>query len=180
MSETVKICQKHGQLNILQIRKDGRCKHCRAESNKRTYLNNREERIRKAAEWRKKNREHYRMWAREDRKKYPEKYRIYAKTSKGREGVIRNIRQISAKFGLLVPEYLKMIEDQDNKCAICGLEETRKNRSGKMAALCIDHNHTTNAVRALLCHGCNQVIGHAMESIEILKSAIAYLEKHAE
>lgn len=181
MTEIVKICKIHGELTPEQTRKDGnqrRCKECRRESNKRSYKEHREKRIREVAIYREKNRIHYREWAREDRKKYPEKYSLYAKTHRGKHGVIRNIREIARNFGLTVQQYQQMIVDQENKCAICRNSETRKNRSGNIAALCVDHNHNTNVVRALLCHACNQVIGHSKESIQILESAITYLRKH--
>lgn len=181
MSEIVKICKIHGELTLEQTRKDGkqrRCKQCRSESNKRSYQEHREKRIREASIYKEKNRIHYRNWAREDRKKYPEKYSLYAKTHRGKYGVIRNIREIARNFGLTVQQYQQMIVDQENKCAICRNLETRKNRSGNIAALCVDHDHTTNKVRALLCHSCNTGIGKFKDNIDLLQSAITYLRKH--
>lgn len=41
--------------------------------------------------------------------------------------------------------------------------------------LVIDHCHTTGAVRALLCNGCNSAIGMMKENPETLIAAAAYL-----
>lgn len=43
---------------------------------------------------------------------------------------------------------------------------------------CIDHDHKTGAIRGVICHKCNRGIGYLNDSIEILKSALAYLIKH--
>lgn len=59
-------------------------------------------------------------------------------------------------------------EKQEKVCQICG----RTDR------LCIDHCHTTGAVRGLLCSMCNAGIGHFADDIERLKRAILYLEKY--
>lgn len=59
----------------------------------------------------------------------------------------------------------------DGVCAICKRPETI-NKS-----LAVDHCHLTNTIRGLLCTNCNIALGKMGDSIEILKSAIAYLEK---
>ena len=65
-------------------------------------------------------------------------------------------------------------------CAICGADEAgRTSKSGKPNRLHIDHDHATGMVRDLLCHHCNLGIGNLRDSIDILRSAIAYLEWHA-
>ncbi len=76
---------------------------------------------------------------------------------------------------------------QNGKCAICNKPETmkaaqRKNikemfNTEKPKRLAVDHNHTTNKIRGLLCHKCNVALGSFQESIEILESAIEYLKK---
>lgn len=51
--------------------------------------------------------------------------------------------------------YVKMLAEQDSRCAICGKHRADCGPHG----LCIDHNHTTGKVRALLCTGCNIALG---------------------
>jgi hypothetical protein len=62
-------------------------------------------------------------------------------------------------------------EAQSGLCAICG-------RVPGGRGLHVDHNHSTGAVRALLCGNCNLLIGHAGECPDILRRAAAYLKEH--
>jgi hypothetical protein len=61
-----------------------------------------------------------------------------------------------------------MLDSQNNKCAICAREFVRTPH--------IDHNHTTEVVRGLLCYSCNGAIGQFHENVNTLKAAIKYLE----
>lgn len=73
------------------------------------------------------------------------------------------------KFGMTVEEYEAKSEAQGHVCAICSKPENGKRR------MSVDHNHTTKAIRGLLCQRCNTLIGMALESEEIINKAIAYL-----
>ncbi len=53
---------------------------------------------------------------------------------------------------------------QEGKCLIC--EEP---------ATCVDHNHTTNAIRGLLCIKCNAGIGQFNENPTLLRKAAEYI-----
>lgn len=72
------------------------------------------------------------------------------------------------KYGMSEKEYLEMIESQEGRCAVCGVE----------ANLVIDHNHTTNEVRELLCNQCNAMLGMSHDNPITLRKAADYLEKH--
>lgn len=72
-----------------------------------------------------------------------------------------------------------MFEKQNGVCAICKKPETAKKQSGNgIKRLSVDHDHTTGAIRGLLCMYCNTALGKFKDDIEILKSAIVYLEAH--
>lgn len=73
-------------------------------------------------------------------------------------------------------EYKIILKAQNNKCAICGKEPTRKNKDGGLYRLHIDHNHLNGKVRGLLCSNCNTALGLLGEDIKILKKAIDYLK----
>lgn len=72
------------------------------------------------------------------------------------------------KYRLRPEDIIRMYEEQNGLCAICGKEKARV----------VDHDHNTGEVRALLCVNCNLFIGNAQEDIEILKNAISYLQKY--
>jgi len=77
------------------------------------------------------------------------------------------------KYGVTKEFLVALHEKQEGKCAICG--EIPSTERG----LHVDHCHTTNVVRGLLCHGCNTGIGALREDAEILSNAIKYLRsKH--
>lgn len=70
---------------------------------------------------------------------------------------------LKRKYGIDHSDYLKQLELQNNKCAIC----LKENTPGKY--LHIDHCHKTNRVRGLLCHQCNWYMGlvDADENIKV-------------
>lgn len=76
-------------------------------------------------------------------------------------------------YGITLAEFHKLLEEQNNACAICGMHLANKGMNTH-----IDHDHETNEVRGLLCRSCNILLGHALDDIDRLKSAIAYLEKY--
>ena len=45
--------------------------------------------------------------------------------------------------------------------------------------LYVDHDHLTGKLRDLLCHHCNLLLGNAQDSVERLRLAIAYLQRHS-
>jgi hypothetical protein len=81
-------------------------------------------------------------------------------------------------YGLTVQDYERMHAEQNGLCAICGQPETLTAPSGKLTRLTIDHDHETDVVRGLLCRKCNAALGSLNDSVEIVRAALAYLEKH--
>jgi len=78
-------------------------------------------------------------------------------------------------YGISLEEYEEMLKVQDSKCAICGTFNTGKKGTWN---LCVDHDHKTGKIRALLCNKCNRGIGLLQDSIPLLKKAIKYLKKY--
>ena len=74
---------------------------------------------------------------------------------------------LKRKYGITVGEYDNMLSIQDGKCAVCG-DKTK---------LYVDHCHSTNEVRGLLCHLCNTALGGFRDSTHNLQKAISYLER---
>lgn len=72
------------------------------------------------------------------------------------------------RYGVDQAMFDAMYFEQDGECAICHVNE----------ATHVDHNHTTGAVRELLCHSCNAAIGLFLEEPQRLVSAVLYLMEH--
>ena len=76
------------------------------------------------------------------------------------------------KFGINYDQYDQILRDQNNVCAICN----RLDRNGR--SLAVDHCHTTNKVRGLLCMDCNTALGLFKDNKDLLDSAKAYLDNN--
>lgn len=72
-------------------------------------------------------------------------------------------------YGLQPGEYEQRYQAQGGTCAICQFAK------GTSKRLAVDHNHTTGAVRGLLCGPCNQFIGRLRDSPEAFLRAYKYL-----
>lgn len=73
-------------------------------------------------------------------------------------------------FGITPEQYDEMLAAQGGVCAICGGTE-----SGNGKRFHVDHDHTTGAIRGILCHHCNLALGHFKDDPKRLAQAIAYL-----
>ena len=87
----------------------------------------------------------------------------------------RNQYYLLNRYKLTQEEYDLMHQKQNGLCAICGNPPSGKPPHHKLH---VDHNHLTDEVRELLCGKCNAGVGVFLESIDYLKLAIKYLEKH--
>ena len=101
-----------------------------------------------------------------------EKKRKQAQYTENRE-YYRN-RKLKRLFGITQADYLNMLEAQNGRCAICGTDVP-----GGNGAFHVDHCHTANNVRGLLCHKCNVGLGLFNDNISSLSSAILYLSNHS-
>lgn len=85
---------------------------------------------------------------------------------------VRN-RNLKNRFGLSIDDYNRMLQQQNNCCAICQTTTPR----GRFNSFCIDHDHKTGRVRGLLCFKCNLGLGNFNDQTELLLKAKDYLEK---
>jgi hypothetical protein len=83
----------------------------------------------------------------------------------------RQRRELLKKFGINADQYEAMLKEQNEVCAICQQKEPC-NR-----VLAVDHCHSTNRVRGLLCTNCNMALGKFQDNIDYLKRAIEYMER---
>jgi len=82
-------------------------------------------------------------------------------------------KYILSQYDLTQEDYDFMLSKQKCLCAICEGDNNGKN-------LVVDHDHCTDEVRGLLCHGCNSGLGLLGDDIKSLESALTYLRRHYE
>lgn len=76
--------------------------------------------------------------------------------------------------GIDIARYNEMLVAQSACCAICRRPETLV-KGGRLMNLAIDHDHSTDFVRGLLCSNCNRALGMFEDNPEFLANAISYL-----
>jgi hypothetical protein len=109
-----------------------------------------------------------------------------------------NERGQSSRYGVDGGWYQRKLIEQDGHCALCPVRVNGGvGHSGKEGRFCIDHNHNCcpgrigscgKCVRGLLCHDCNQELGHVEFLLEQgsmngnpgtwLEKALAYLASY--
>ena len=160
-------CKIHGKLIPELIKQDGRCKLCHRKS---------------ASRKRNENRAWFNAKMKIEREKNPEKWKeIYQKAylkfrAKHKEEY--SLLKCCQARGITLDQYQEMLEKQNGVCAICFLPETRKDpRTKSSMRLTIDHCHSTNKVRGLLCHSCNTAIGKLGDDIPRIIRAAKYIKQ---
>jgi len=117
-------------------------------------------------------REAYRAYERAYAKKYkllnPEKVR--EKQTRHNRKTWRK-RQLKHLYGLTPEQYAIRLHEQGNRCALC-----REPFEGRRRPH-IDHCHTTNVIRGILCQFCNFGLGQFFDKPDLLQAAIAYLTR---
>jgi Zn finger protein HypA/HybF involved in hydrogenase expression len=144
--------------NTYAYKGDRHCRQCRYDRLKAQNL-----KTRNNFEWRKKNSKRISKLRRKRLLENPV-------TSEQRR------RWTLHSLGWTIERFNSAWKKQKGLCAICG----RKMHLGKMDNLraCADHEHTAPPKpRDILCGNCNLGIGNLQENIEIMKAAIAYVEK---
>src|SRR5262245_8107617 len=83
-----------------------------------------------------------------------------------KEKTIRDTRTYKLKneYNLSREEFEKLCE---NGCHSCGSTDR----------LCVDHDHSTNAVRGILCHKCNAALGLLNDDVNQVLKLVFYLEE---
>lgn len=132
------------------------CKDCKNISHKKYYEENRKGIIAKVSLWQKENIESVREKSRGYRLRHP--------------GAKRNQHR-NHRYEITELEYEFILQKQNGKCAICN----GVSANGK--SLCVDHDHENGNIRGLLCIKCNTGIGLLRDSKDIMKKAIAYLDR---
>lgn len=72
------------------------------------------------------------------------------------------------RYGITAEEADAMLDEQGGVCAICKAAPAKH----------VDHDHTTGAVRALLCFNCNGGLGQFKDDADLLHAAAYYVALH--
>ena len=79
-------------------------------------------------------------------------------------------KSLKSLYNINIEDYNNMFKEQQGCCKICDTHQSKLKRR-----LYVDHCHTTNKVRGLLCQSCNTFIGFSYDSPKRLKRAIEYI-----
>lgn len=79
-------------------------------------------------------------------------------------------KNLKSRYGMTITEFVDRVATQASRCAIC------RNLSKQLV---VDHCHSRNKVRELLCTRCNSLLGLADDQIELFQGAINYIMKHS-
>lgn len=80
------------------------------------------------------------------------------------------------KYRLRPADVVTLFKSQAGVCPICGSPIALPGPASNTMHVHVDHCHSTGRVRGLLCNQCNLMLGHAKDSIDTLRRAIAYLQ----
>ena len=80
--------------------------------------------------------------------------------------------RLKYQYGLTPEQYQEKVDEQQNKCFICGVES---GYNGK--PLYVDHCHSSGKVRKLLCQHCNSGLGMFKDNPELLTKAAEYIKQ---
>lgn len=99
--------------------------------------------------------------SREWKEAHPEQHRARLRRNK-----------LQARYGISIEQYDELLLAQDGKCACCGSNTP----GGYGTTFRVDHDHTSGAIRGLLCQSCNAGIGFLGDTVEGVTQALAYLQ----
>jgi hypothetical protein len=141
---------------------DGRfswCRRCSSLHGKK-YRSNPKVKAQRAQaykKWAAANPERRRRWKRAWNKAHPRKIRQYG---------------LRFQYSMTLDDYQKLLVSQGRACAIC----RTKKPGGRWGRFAVDHCHTTGKIRGLLCHRCNQGLGHFQDDAGRMRRAAKYVE----
>ena len=101
---------------------------------------------------------------RETEREEREKKNAYERKRRAKHG--HRWIKIKSRYGITQADFEKMVQKQEGVCACCKVR----------APVDIDHSHSTNELRGLLCRACNIGIGLLGDNLDGLMRAVKYLK----
>lgn len=85
-------------------------------------------------------------------------------------------KSLFRRIGVTRQQKIQQFYVQNGVCKICQKSFDSKYPDQPWESLYVDHCHSTNVFRGLLCNHCNCAIGKMNEDITLLEKCINYLE----
>ena len=105
-------------------------------------------------------------------KPFPDKTEvIYIENDASEKAIKNSYASKSSLYGISREDFEALAKKQKSKCASCGDDAT-----GVEHTLHVDHDHTTNEIRGLLCAGCNTALGWLHDDLIRIKKLGQYLQ----
>lgn len=94
-----------------------------------------------------------------------------------RNKIYKNVEdsKLVLKYGITFEDFKAMLKNQNYQCAICGIHQAQL-----VYRMAVDHDHSTNKVRGLLCRPCNHAIGLLKDDPRNADRASEYLKANKE
>ena len=80
-------------------------------------------------------------------------------------------RVLKSRYNIGLEDFEALVKKQKNTCPICHRQFARARTTT------VDHDHKTGRVRGLLCQRCNLGLGQFLDSPDLLRSALLYVQK---
>ncbi len=174
MSKLTGICSKCGGEHTGSH--SSYCKACFAEYARNRYQANPEKGRAASAKWAAANPGQNQKRYAKDPEKWNEYHRQWRAENPESRKVTRRKGHLKSLYGISIKDFEAMMYEQGNCCAICGSEMTVGTRGNQTA--CVDHDHDTGEVRALLCALCNAGLGSFKDNPDLMLAAAAYVLRH--
>ena len=161
-----------------------RCKQCTKEDKAEEYKRHKERYAQQSKLWRKENKEYVFNYNAKYREQNKEKMSFLSKRWSQNNQDRRREEHLLYFYKLNLQKFYTICELQNNSCAICKspipTELTRYWHVDHDHKCCPDSFTCGQCTRGVLCHHCNRGLGGFKDNLDILKSAVEYLENERE
>jgi Recombination endonuclease VII len=105
--------------------------------------------------------------------------KVLARVTKYRRQNPEKIRDTKLKqaYGVGIDYFNAKLKEQNGVCAGCS-RDFKSEWRGRKVNMCLDHNHSTNKPRGILCIKCNRALGLFEENRKTLNNIVEYLDKY--
>jgi hypothetical protein len=172
--KTCSRCKKTKAASEFQLRREagqiyvrGWCTAC-LRKYRQKYRSQHEDSTRAAArKWHQKNAAYCAKATAKWRKANPDKYKAQRDRWRVKNADKLLEQRLQREFGITIQQFRALEASQESKCAICF----------NAVKLHVDHDHSSKAVRGLLCGPCNRGIGLLKDDVQTLLRAAHYLRR---